>query len=153
MDYQSLETLRRRHPAWRLLAADHAPLIVSFLHRSFIAPNLRSPAAPDLVSRLENLLHDLQARLGDEAFPLKQEQAREQRTECEALLQATTQAIKDQQFPRLQALRPLALGEHTLTVESCDSREKDMREWLQARIDAEDQKLVRLAERIIKAKL
>jgi hypothetical protein len=69
MDYHTLETLRRRHPAWRLLAADHAPLIVSFLHRSFIAPNLRSVSAPELISRLEDLLHDLRARLGEGAFP------------------------------------------------------------------------------------
>lgn len=27
MDYATLETLRRRHPAWRLLAADYAPLV------------------------------------------------------------------------------------------------------------------------------
>ena len=33
-----------------------------------------------------------------------------------------------------------ALGEHQLTVESCDNREQDMRDWLQTRIDAEDQK-------------
>jgi uncharacterized protein YPO0396 len=38
-----------------------------------------------------------------------------------------------------------------LTVESCDNRERDMRDWLQARIDAEDSKLKRLSEKIIKA--
>ena len=42
-------------------------------------------------------------------------------------------------FPTLEALRAEALGEHRLTVESCDSREQDMRDWLQARIDADDQ--------------
>ena len=51
----------------------------------------------------------------------------------------------------LHALRAEALGEHHLTVESCDNREQDVRGWLQNRIDAEDKKLTRLAEKIIKA--
>ena len=52
---------------------------------------------------------------------------------------------------RLEALRAEALGEHHLTVESCDNREQDVRAWLQARIDADDRRLARLAEQIIKA--
>jgi len=44
-----------------------------------------------------------------------------------------------------------ALGEHQLTVESCDNREREMRDWLQARIDTEDHKLKRLRDRIIQA--
>ncbi|MBS1159410.1 MAG: ATP-dependent exonuclease SbcCD, subunit-like protein [Proteobacteria bacterium] len=51
----------------------------------------------------------------------------------------------------LDPLRSEALGEHQLTVESCDNRERDMRDWLQARIDAETRALSRLAEKIIKA--
>lgn len=51
----------------------------------------------------------------------------------------------------LESLRSEALGEHQLTVESCDHRERDMRDWLQARIDAEIRAMSRLAERIIKA--
>jgi uncharacterized protein YPO0396 len=48
-------------------------------------------------------------------------------------------------------MRAEALGEQLLSVESCDNREQDLRAWLQARIDAEDIKLRRLAEKIIKA--
>jgi len=51
----------------------------------------------------------------------------------------------------LESLRSEALGEHQLTVESCDNRERDMRDWLQTRIDAETRAMSRLAERIIKA--
>nr|WP_300436233.1 ATP-binding protein [Zoogloea sp.] len=51
----------------------------------------------------------------------------------------------------LESIRAEALGEHQLSVESCDNREQDVRTWLQARIDAEDQKLKRLTEKIIKA--
>lgn len=51
----------------------------------------------------------------------------------------------------LETMRAEALGEHQLTVESCDNREQDVRSWLQRRIDAEDQKLKRLAVKIIGA--
>ena len=54
-------------------------------------------------------------------------------------------------FERLGAMRDEALGEHQLTVESSDNREQDMRQWLQARIDAEDHRLKRLRDRIIQA--
>ena len=69
MDYQTLETLRRAHPAWRLLAADHASLIVSFLHQNFVEPNVRTLAQGQLVSQLEDCLFQLRERLGDDAFP------------------------------------------------------------------------------------
>ncbi|MBU0498952.1 MAG: ATP-dependent exonuclease SbcCD, C subunit-like protein [Gammaproteobacteria bacterium] len=52
---------------------------------------------------------------------------------------------------RLEALRGEALGEHLLTVESCDNREQDLRKWLQDRINAEQKKINLLVERIIKA--
>ena len=44
LDYATLEMQRRQHPAWRLLAADSAPLVASFLHRVFVVPNVRVPA-------------------------------------------------------------------------------------------------------------
>lgn len=52
---------------------------------------------------------------------------------------------------RLEAWRAEALGEHHLSVESCDNREQDVRKWLQDRIDAEDKRLGRLSERIVNA--
>jgi uncharacterized protein YPO0396 len=54
-------------------------------------------------------------------------------------------------FDRLEILRNEILGEHQLTLESCDNRESDMRSRLQARIDAEDIKLKRLRDKIIEA--
>lgn len=51
----------------------------------------------------------------------------------------------------LEPLRAEALGEHQLSIESCDNREREMRDWLQTRIDSEDRKLRNLAEKIIKA--
>jgi hypothetical protein len=69
IDYATLDALRTYHPAWRLLRSDHAPLIASFLHRVFVAPNVRVMAAADLAEALEDELYALRDRLGVEAFP------------------------------------------------------------------------------------
>jgi hypothetical protein len=69
MDYRTLQTLRHRHPAWRLLVADHAPLIVSFLHDTYIKPNVRSLSEPELATRLEDYLYSLRAEFGEDMFP------------------------------------------------------------------------------------
>ena len=53
--------------------------------------------------------------------------------------------------PRLEAWCAEALGQQVLSVESCDHREQELRTWLQGRIDAEQKKLERLAEKILKA--
>jgi uncharacterized protein YPO0396 len=73
----------------------------------------------------------------------------ELRLQTETLLHAVV--VDDALVAKLESMRVEALGEHQLTVESCDNREQDVRSWLQARIDAEDQKLKRLVEKIIKA--
>jgi hypothetical protein len=69
LDYSTLDALRTRHPAWRLLRSEHAPLAVSFLHRVFVAPNVRVMAAPTLTEALEDELYALREQLGDGAFP------------------------------------------------------------------------------------
>jgi len=69
IDYSTLDALRTHHPAWRLLRSDHAPLVASFLHRVFVAPNMRVIAAADLAEALEDELYVLRDRLGAEAFP------------------------------------------------------------------------------------
>ncbi|MDP3616978.1 MAG: DUF3375 domain-containing protein, partial [Rhodoferax sp.] len=69
LDYATLDALRRQHPAWRLLAAEHAPLIGSFLHRAFIVPNVRVMAQADLAEALEDTLFGLRERLGNQVFP------------------------------------------------------------------------------------
>jgi len=68
-DFATLDALRTHHPAWRLLRSDHAPLVASFLHRAFVAPNVRAMAAPDLAESLEDELYALREQLGDSAFP------------------------------------------------------------------------------------
>jgi flagellar motility protein MotE (MotC chaperone) len=69
LDYATLTNLRKNHPAWRLLLADHAPLIATFLQQVFVAPNLRLIGQADLVSRLEDQLFQLRETLGEDAFP------------------------------------------------------------------------------------
>jgi hypothetical protein len=69
LDFVTLDLLRQRHPAWRLLRSDHAPLIASFLQRVFITPNERVMAQANLVEALEDELFALRERLGPAAFP------------------------------------------------------------------------------------
>ena len=52
-----------------MLAAENAPLIGSFLHRTFILPNVRVMAQSDLAEALEDTLFGLRERLGEQAYP------------------------------------------------------------------------------------
>ena len=54
LDHLTLTTYRDRHPAWRLLASPHAPLVASFLYRVFVAPNVRLTSEADLAEMLED---------------------------------------------------------------------------------------------------
>jgi hypothetical protein len=69
LDYSTLDALRRSHPAWRLLLADSAPLVASFLHRAFVLPNVRVMSQADLAEKLEDMLFELRRTLGEAAFP------------------------------------------------------------------------------------
>jgi hypothetical protein len=69
LGYTTLDLQRRQHPAWRLLAADSAPLVASFLHRVFVAPNVRVMAQSNLAEALEDTLYGLREQLGAKAFP------------------------------------------------------------------------------------
>ncbi len=69
LDYATLDHLRRQHPAWRLLAADSAPLVASFLYRVFVLPNVRVMAQSNLVEALEDTLYGLREQLGATVFP------------------------------------------------------------------------------------
>jgi len=69
LDYAILDLLRQSHPAWRLLRSDHAPLVASFLHRAFVAPNVRVLSQADLAEALEDELFVLRSRLGADAYP------------------------------------------------------------------------------------
>ncbi len=52
---------------------------------------------------------------------------------------------------KLEALRSQPSGEYQLTIESCEGREQELRQWLQSKMDSENKKIAGLAEKIIKA--
>jgi len=120
-------------------------------------------ASSNVLQTLTQKLHDLEARLQQTEQMLdKHNEARIRNEEKQALSQAqltdchnrivTLEASeREQRFEQLHAMKTEALGEHTLTVESCDNREKEMRDWLQKKLDSQDRKIRDLSERIIKA--
>jgi len=98
----------------------------------------------------------------------KQSDAQAQLEQARAIVEAQGAAEQAQHFALIERLRSEALSAHdgadpgagraepaqpvaSLTVESCDHREQDLRKWLQDRIDAEDKRLQRLREKIIRA--
>ncbi|WP_332879724.1 DUF3375 domain-containing protein [Massilia sp. S19_KUP03_FR1] len=69
MEYDQLVSLKKNHPAWRLLSADNGPMIASFLQRSFILPNIRTVARQQLASQLDDHLYHLHTNAGEALFP------------------------------------------------------------------------------------
>ncbi|MFW6203629.1 MAG: DUF3375 domain-containing protein [Actinomycetota bacterium] len=69
MQFEDIVFLREHDAAWRLLRADNAPLVLSFLHRVFVEGNARSISATELTSRLDDELYALNQRLGEGTFP------------------------------------------------------------------------------------
>ncbi len=119
-------------------------------------------AASDLLKTLTAQLAELEDALRETEDRMDERKDKRSKTEeriktaeglrqqAKALLTEIT-AETSRRFALLEDMRREALGSQVLTVESCDNRERDMRDWLQARIDAEDLKIKRLSEKIIKA--
>jgi len=70
LDFDDIAWLRANSPAWRLLSAASAPLVLSFLHQVFVAENVRSISATDLAGRLDDVLYPLNER-APRSFPRK----------------------------------------------------------------------------------
>ena len=68
INYDYLLSLRRNNPAWRLLCADSAPLIISFLNAAFVEPNVREISEADLTEKLEDELYRLREEHGEDNF-------------------------------------------------------------------------------------
>ena len=62
MEFDDIVRLRANSRAWRLLRADNAPLVLSFLHRVFVEDNVRAIPATELASRLDDQLYALNER-------------------------------------------------------------------------------------------
>jgi len=122
-------------------------------------PSARRPS--DVLKQLTERLSELQQALKNTEAELhaardRRAKVEQRRSDAQALREQTGQLLHDAAIDAalistLETLRAEALGEHQLSVESCDNREQDVRGWLQSRIDTEDHKLKRLAEKIIKA--
>lgn len=120
-------------------------------------------SASDLLKELTGRLNALELALKEIEQQLEEHRDRRSKTEqkktdaesmrlqTEALIDDPVNALQSARFESLEAIRPEALGEHHLSVESCDNREQDMRKWIQGRIDTEDSRLSRLRDKIIKA--
>jgi hypothetical protein len=70
--FDEIAWLRDNSPAWRLLRADNAPLVLSFLGRVFVTDNVRSISATELASRLDDELYALNeqdSERGGRRFP------------------------------------------------------------------------------------
>ena len=110
----------------------------------------------DQLTTLEGELAKTEGQLA--AHRDKRAKTEQKASDAEALRKQTQLLLADPDAPgqaahakRLADLQMQALGEHALTVESCDNRERDMRDWLQKTIDAEDARIKRLRDRIIDA--
>lgn len=64
--HDETDELRRRHPAWQLLRARTAPLVLAFLGNVFVDENARSVSRTDLLTRLDELLHAINGRADDD---------------------------------------------------------------------------------------
>jgi hypothetical protein len=69
LDVDTLEALRRQHPAWRLLQADSAALVASFLHRVFVVPNRRVIDQAELAAALDDQLYAVREQRGPGSYP------------------------------------------------------------------------------------
>jgi hypothetical protein len=67
--FDEIAWLKGNSPAWRLLSAANAPLVLSFLHKVFVEENVRSIQAAELASRLDDELYALNERSAAPQFP------------------------------------------------------------------------------------
>ena len=73
MQYESIDGLRERHAAWRLLRAGNSTLILSFLGDFFVDGNRGACAASEVAAALDDHLYALNDAIstpsGDVRFP------------------------------------------------------------------------------------
>ena len=73
MTFDFLQTLRRNHPAWRLLCADQAPLLAAFFYREFLAAHRRGIETEEILQDLDLFLYDVSQQTGELAGRTPQE--------------------------------------------------------------------------------
>jgi uncharacterized protein YPO0396 len=140
--------------AWQSLAEEIARLQDEKKHLE---------SASDLLKELTARLKALLLEMKETADLIEEQKDRRSKTEqkkidaeslriqMQTLLDDPANASHTAKFEALEGIRTEALGEHHLSVESCDNREQEMRGWLQRQIDNEADKLKRLSDKIIRA--
>ncbi len=74
---------------------------------------------------------------------------RDNRKEALATLAKTPGEMREALFPELKELQDTCLGKAKITVKNCNARQTEMRDWLQARLDALAKKKERLGQNIV----
>ena len=101
------------------------------------------------IQKTENLLVEQRDRRSK--TEQKNADAENMRLQTKAILDNPANELHATRLTFLEAMRIESLGEHQLSVESCDNREREMRDWLQSRIDNETERLKRLSNKIFSA--
>ncbi|AWB35099.1 ATP-binding protein [Orrella marina] len=117
--------------------------------------------ASDALRSMNERLNQTQARQATletrlQAMRDKRARVQQRQADCEELRERTRSLIESCPVPSgmdmaLSEITAQAIPDKAVTLDNCDGCEQEVRGWLQTRIDQEDQKLRRLAERIIKA--
>ncbi len=138
---------------------DWQPLARSIAHLEQERAQLE--AASNVLKLLQKSLDELDLAIKEAESKLdEQKDAKskheERQTQANQQLVACQEALAADGFnlallTDLDNLRPQALGEHQLTIESCDNRQQAMRIWVQQKLNNEETKLKNFEERIIRA--
>lgn len=84
MDFTAIEALRERHPAWRLVRAQNASLILAFVGGHFVERNRGATPGPALAESLDDVLYGLNAEHEEPRFPRSAEDYLEQWSQAES---------------------------------------------------------------------
>lgn len=137
---------------WQSLAVEVARLEYEKKQLELASDLLRSLSAQ--LTALQSDISQSEADLKDKTLELgatrsKLEAAQGLRQQTAELLESSMAGVDAAYLQRLEIMRSEALVVHQLSVESCDNREREMRDWLQNRIDSEDKKQKTLRDKII----
>ena len=104
-------------------------------------------AAEKAIVKSEKELDTYKAQLARIELQLSNNQKHQQ--QIQVILEKNSASVDTEAL--FEKYRALALGEHSITLLSCDDQEQELRTWLQNNIDKEEQKLKRLREKILQA--
>jgi uncharacterized protein YPO0396 len=123
----------------------------------------RLETSSDILRQLRDELKQVESRLkvAEEKLDKKKEelartseridQDQSRRDEVQRVLNDPSLPRVTASFDRLEEIRGEALSGKELTIESCDNRQSDVRDWLQRKIDNERDRIGTIERRIIKA--